>query len=316
MSIFELGSTVHVLASKSIASLIRFVFWLPTANVTGGWKSCKNYVAKVIAWSRRTGGGDCREVDDWVWATFRDGFHKHVPIVRKFPTKIAIRVGHLEALALLADVSVAADRRDLAAYAMLFFTHLRIGHFFPEAGTPRCTAHMLRWRHISFEPHLHAPTSVFVYVGSAKNRHVNLGRPWWTSVGCNDVFPRFCPVRLLRLHFLLSYDGSPDGWIFAQPSGAPVLRRSFALALRDRLGRAAPHLGLTANDFDVATISGKSFRQGGLTALGATNVASHRLADAADHASVDTSRIYTQDDVADRASNTGHIAAASFMRLP
>eukprot|EP01050_Picozoa_sp_SAG11_P027917 SAG11_NODE_7261_length_1169_cov_6.968224_1_plen_86_part_00 len=24
-----------------LASLIRFVFWLPTANVTGGWKSCK-----------------------------------------------------------------------------------------------------------------------------------------------------------------------------------------------------------------------------------------------------------------------------------
>ena len=95
-----------------------------------------------------------------------------------------------------------------------------------------------------------------------------------------------------------------------------MLRRSFALALRDRLRRAAPHLGLTAEDFDVATISGKSFRQGGLTALGATNVASHRLADAADHASVDTSRIYTQDDVADRASNTGHIAAASFIWLP
>ena len=62
--------------------------------------------------------------------------------------------------------------------------------------------------------------------------------------------------------------------------------------------------------FDLSRFSGISFRKGCLSTLGALNVPAHRLADHADHSDVASSRIYTVDTMADRATNSDLIASA------
>ena len=56
--------------------------------------------------------------------------------------------------------------------------------------------------------------------------------------------------------------------------------------------------------------SGISFRKGCLSLLGSLNVPAYRLADHADHGTVDSSRAYTVDTVNDRAANSDLIGSA------
>jgi hypothetical protein len=291
-----------------LATLIRFGWFLPSHNVTAGWGSVSNYLGAVREWNRALGHPDPVEAEVWVWDKFRDNFPKHIQIIRKYAVKIALRVGHLESMSLDIDLAVLSDRRDMCCYALLFFASCRIGHFSPKSGQPKHTVHTLRWRHVLFFPSVVAATMVYLFFPSTKARDSHTDNPWWTCVGLNDQNPSCCAVRLLRLRFLLEYSGDPDGWIFAQASGAPLLRTTFNDTLRARLQRAAPRLGLLPGVFTAAAFSGKSFRSGGLSALGSTNIADHRLADAADHRSVDTSRGYTSDDTVDRAGNSSRVA--------
>ena len=71
------------------------------------------------------------------------------------------------------------------------------------------------------------------------------------------------------------------------------------------LARAARHL---REPLDLSKFSGISFRKGCLSALGALGLPSHRLADHADHSSVDISRRYTLDTLRDRAANSSLLA--------
>ena len=91
------------------------------------------------------------------------------------------------------------------------------------------------------------------------------------------------------------------------PDRRPWPRVSFNAALRRRLGHAQPRLGV---QLDLSKFSGISFRKGCLSTLGALNVPAHRLADHADHSSVESSRIYTVDTINDRAANSDLIASS------
>ena len=87
-----------------------------------------------------------------------------------------------------------------------------------------------------------------------------------------------------------------------QLSSAALLRTSFTTTLHRRLAVAARRL--PGAQLDLSKYSGVSFRKGCLSTLGALNVPAHRLADHADHATVDSSRIYTVDTVGERAANS------------
>ena len=113
--------------------------------------------------------------------------------------------------------------------------------------------------------------------------------------------------ELLRAHFLRSYRGRPDGFLFATSTGNPLPRSTFTTVLRRRLGIAQRRLPVA---FDLRRFSGISFRKGCLSLLGSLNVPAYRLADHADHGTVDSSRAYTVDTVNDRAANSDLLASA------
>jgi integrase len=289
-----------------LASLIRFGWWLPHNGVQAGWDSVSNYIGSVILWARSRGHPDVRTGDEVAtWDTFRDNFGRHVKTVRPEP-KIPIRIQHLEAISLDADLDSAVDRADMAAYSLLFFASARIGHFSPKSDSPKGRKHLLRWSNVKFVPDIFQPELVFIHVATSKTRQDEASRPWWTAVGRNDRFPRFCPVRLLQLLFVRDWTGDAGDWLLCTPGlrNKPLSRSSFVNRLRTRLRNAAPRLGLEPASFD-GRFSSKSFRQGGGTALAtAAPGADARLADHMDHTSVDMSRRYTGVDAAHRAEDT------------
>ena len=116
----------------------------------------------------------------------------------------------------------------------------------------------------------------------------------------------------MRRHFLAAFRGDRRAPIFTARSGAALSRSTFTTTLRRRLAAAAPRLAVP---IDLASFSGISFRKGCLSTLGALGVPSHRLADHADHGSVESSRIYTVDTLSDRAANSTLIASAFAPRL-
>jgi hypothetical protein len=295
-----------------LASLIRFAWWLPHNGVKAGWESVSNYIGAAVAWGRSLGHPDVRVGDDTAtWETFRDRFPKFVTTVRPEP-KMPIRVQHLEAISLDADLNSPIDRADLAAYALLFFASARVGHFSPKSDCPKGRKHLLRWSNIKFVPDVFNPTLVFIFVATSKTRQHEAARPWWTSVGRNERFPHFCPVRLLQLLFVRDFSGDPADWLLTSPGqrNKPLLRSSFVYRLRTRLRLAAPRLGIEPSSL-TGKISSKSFRQGGGTALATTAPgADARLADHMDHASVDMSRRYTGIDVVTRAEDTAIMTSA------
>ena len=88
----------------------------------------------------------------------------------------------------------------------------------------------------------------------------------------------------------------------------PAMLEAMALDanLRDEtdLRDICAYMFLFYTGLDLSKYSGVSFRKGCLSTLGALNVPAHRLADHADHATVESSRIYTVDTVGERAANS------------
>jgi len=293
-----------------LSSLIRFAWWLPSNNVSAGWDSVSNYIGDVIAWGKSLGHLDVRRLTDSpVWETFRDGFPKRVQVIKKSKDKIPIRIQHLEAISLDTDLNLRSDRQNLAAYAVLFFSSVRIGHFSPNGLKEQDTRHLLRWRHVLFSPSVHDPVHVFLSVPTSKTRGKVLAKPWWTALARNNRFPKFCPVRLLQLLFALDWNGDPDAWVLTDEKGRrPLLRYKFIRQLRGKLLQSAPRLGVPSSEFVAGQISSKSFRKGGASALSKTDAPPQRLADHMDHSSVDMTRRYAVADVADRASDTVRMA--------
>jgi len=103
-----------------------------------------------------------------------------------------------------------------------------------------------------------------------------------------------------------AYRGRPSDFVFTGANGGALSRATFTANLRHRLEIAAPMLPAPV---DLRRFSGVSFRKGCLSTLGALGLPSHRLADHADHSSVESSRIYTLDTLTDRAANSNMIAS-------
>lgn len=282
----------------------RYMLWLTRNGINSGWDGALKYVTAVVQWNLSFGYEDARMVsgNEFWWLKFRQEFKRLVPVSHK-AMKLPIRAGHLEAMAQDCDLSNAVDLRDLASYYTLFFFGVRIAHVAATSGAP---THAMRFEDLFFWPTLQAPEIVYVCFRSTKTRPRAAGTPFWSAVRRQPQLP-FCPVLLLREHFLRAFQGCPTDFLFQTASGANLSRSTFTATLRRRLAAAAWRLEVPV---DLTKFSGVSFRKGCLSTLGALGVPSHRLADHADHASVESSRIYTVDTLVDRAANSSLIASA------
>jgi hypothetical protein len=174
--------------------------------------------------------------------------------------------------------------------------------------TAGATNHAVCMEDLHFSPSLDNPTRVYVCFRSTKTRPRAANTPFWQALDAQPQL-RWCPVALLRMHFMRAYRGQPSAPLFcaARDPRTPWPRSTFTGSLRRRLERASRHLDIPV---DLRLFSGISFRKGSLSTLGAAGVPSHRLADHGDHASVQSSRRYTLDSLSQRAANSGIIAAA------
>ena len=286
-------------------TLMRYMLWLPSNGVRSGWKGCLQYVTEVSNWNQEHGYGDPRELPGvpFFWRRFRNNY-QHLVLAEHPMMKLPLRPAMLEAMALDADLSRDDDLRDLAAYFLFFFTGARIGHCAPPSAT--ASHHAQRFEDICFHPSLKACKNVYICFRSTKTRPRAADLPFWHAISRQERLP-FCPVALLRAHFLRAYRQRPDGFLFATPAGNPLPRSTFNTVLRRRLGVAQRRLPVA---FDLRRFSGISFWKGCLSLLGSLNVPAYRLADHADHGTVDSSRAYTVDTVNDRAANSDLIGSA------
>jgi len=290
-------------------NIIRFMMWLPDNNVRSGWKGALSYVTEVANWCQELQFPDPRTAaGPWLWNRFRHNYQRLV--VTEHPAmKLPIRPGHLEAMSLDADLSNASDLRDICMYHLLFYAGVRIGHVAPPSTA--MAEHTIRFEDVYFEPSIAAPTLVYVCLRSTKTRPRASALPFWVAINAQPQLP-FCPVALLREHFVRTWSGRPSDFVFRTPAGNPLPRSTFTSILRARLQHAARRLPGTLN---LKKYSGVSFRKGCLSTLGALNVPAHRLADQADHANVASSRGYCVDTMRDRAANSDLIATA-FLEKP
>jgi hypothetical protein len=287
-----------------LSSLIRYGWYLQFHGVRGGIHSIRNYLSAITEANSAAGHPDPRAAEPWTWRKFRLNVPKHLLVVDPAKTKLALRVPHMQAVALDADYSRADDLDDLSSYALAWFSAVRVGHFAPKSRSDAHCQHLLRWKHVAFLPSVDAPTSIFIRIESTKTRAAKKVDPWWTAIGLNEVFPQFCAVRLLLAHYHATFNGDPEAHIWVDASGAPRLRNAFTARLRLRLLAAAPRLGMTAAEMNVMGFAPISFRKGQLSAL-AKELRPVMLAKVGDHDNVKTTnKYYVTDTVEERAANT------------
>lgn len=318
-----------ILGEFTCTTLMRYVTWLSENGVKSGWKGCGAYVTAAVNWHRALGGDDPRDNPDaeYWWSKFRQSFIKNVAVTTN--QKLPLRPAMLMAMARRADLRKREDLRDMAAFFLLYFSGLRICHV-AVAGTDE---HALRFSDLLFYPSLRDAQRLFVLIRSTKTRPAASAKPFWVVIDRQPALGRFCPVELVRQHFLMAYGGErgfspfedafaavPDDFLFrgsapselrpvgGRPPPARVCgafsRTAFTAALRRRLLDA----GLPAELLNKH--SGISFRRGCLSCLGASGMASYELATHADHASVESSRVYMLATAAERARASSIIGLA------
>jgi hypothetical protein len=290
-------------------TFFRYALWLCGNGINSGWDGAQKYITAAVHFNREFGYGDFRDLPniDWWWGRFRHEFKILIP-VRHRAMKLPIRAGHIEAIALGANLDNALDLRDLTMYFFLFYCGVRIGHV---AHTTGGSMHCLRFGDVFFSPSFEACEIFYVCFRSTKTRPRAADTPYWSAIRRQPQLP-WCPMELLRRHYRQAFRGDPQGVVFTAQSGAPLSRSTFTTTLRRRLAQAAPYMTVA---IDLSKFSGISFRKGCLSTLGALGVPSHRLADHADHGSVESSRGYTVDTLSDRAGNSCLIATAFAARL-
>ena len=295
----------------SVATLMEFAVWASQNGITS-WDSIANYVGDVVTWAVETTNQlDPRSAtpqDAKLWGKF----------VRNFPAvvggnpsaaKLRLQPGHVAAMILDMVDSSWIDRRDHAAYLVLWYSSCRIGHVAPAAATVEALGHTLRWSSLRFVPSVLDADHVFIFFPSTKTRPMAANRPWYTAIGA-VTDPDLCAVTQLRRHFLENYTGRPDDFVFTRDlgDGRHYTRTSFTDILRFRLVAGAHrHLGirLTASSF-----SGISWRKGSLQTAAEQGTPGYVLANLADHATIDTTRQhYLADTVEGRAAHTAAIGS-------
>ena len=303
----------------SFAKLQLYVKWLPQNNVNSGIEGMNKYLNAIVVWGRQHGGhADPRS--EWpdskpnaeaarLWADFMDKSTTGVNVV-KVP-KYRLQPAHLMAMVSQMSMDDPQDRRDATQYTFNLFTALRPGHTAPSV--TKSFKHGLRWKDVVFIPSVQHAEKVMIRVSSTKTRKKEEQKTWWTSVAALDRADgegRFCPVSLLRMLFVSDFNGDPESPIFRSrlKQRSPVGRTEYTATLRARLLRSLPLLDIDTDFFSLSNYSGISWRKGGLSLLSSTDIQPNRLADHADHGSVDTSRIYAKDTIAERANNTTRMA--------
>jgi len=302
-----LTGNVPFLPTKPSA-FFRYALWLTKNGIGSSWDGAQKYIGAVVKWNREFGYPDFRDSysNRYYWDQFRASFKRLIPAQHK-AMKLPIAPAHLEAMAAEADLTNSIDLRDLAAYYALFFSGVRIGHVATSAGGP---SHGMRFEDLHWEPSIYAPQVVYICFRSTKTRARAADTPYWSAIARQEQL-HWCPLLLLAQHVLTAYRGRPDDLIFRSARDAPLARSTFVTDLRRRLGQAAHRL---AQPVDLSQFAGVSFRKGFLSTLGPL-VPSHRLADAADHSSVESSRIYTVDTLSMRAANSTLVASAFVARM-
>jgi hypothetical protein len=284
----------------------RYALHLAHTGVHSGWDGVGKYITEVVRWNHEFGYPDFRLSCQWWWDRFRDEFKQCVQVAHR-GMKLPIRPAHLQAMAAGADLNDPTDLRDIASYFLLYFCGVRIGHVAGSASGP---SHCIRYEDLHWEPSFEAPERVYLCFRSTKTRPRAADTPYWSAIN-RQAGMRWCPLLLLQQHIKRTYKGVPGDCIFQSVRGGPLPRSTFTSSLRRRLTAAAP---LLDTPVDLSKFSGTSFRKGFLTTLGPM-VPSHRLADAADHSSVESSRIYTVDSLKMRAANSDLVATAFVARM-
>lgn len=132
-----------------LSSLIRYGWYLQFHGVRGGIHSIRNYLSAITEANSAAGHPDPRAAEPWTWRKFRLNVPKHLLVVDPAKTKLALRVPHMQAVALDADYSRADDLDDLSSYALAWFSAVRVGHFAPKSRSDAHCQHLLRWKHVA-----------------------------------------------------------------------------------------------------------------------------------------------------------------------
>ena len=111
------------------ATYFRFMCWLSANGIDSGWVGALKYVTAVVHLNRSLGFEDFRKhpATLFYWERFRRNFKQMVQSAHK-AMKWPIRPGHLEAMALSTDLSIADNLAAICSYFLLFFCGCRIGH--------------------------------------------------------------------------------------------------------------------------------------------------------------------------------------------
>jgi hypothetical protein len=300
----------------TIGKLSHFVVFCNQSGINGGYNVISNYVNQIVkVGAARHGCDDPRKASEHAakqWAEFLNEFAKENPEAGPGKkTKLRLQAAMYMAMALDMDLGLRTDLRDATQYALKFFGAWRAGHT-STVNRSKNKHHLVRWEHVVFLPSREHAERVFIMLRCTKTRKMGASKPFWTAferLGTQaDV--RFCPVQLMQRWFVESYRGNPHQPVFTG-SAAPTLaltRTEFTDNLRARLLRALPRLDVDPAMLDLSNFSSISFRKGGLSALGRSGVGVNRLAEHADHASIESTRAYTGDTIEERARNTRDMA--------
>lgn len=298
----------------SLKKLKMFMVWAALNGVEGGWASVHNYVGKVVKLSAklgyRTDPRSCNLAAAESWKDWERRFKKRIVAVKRL--KLRLQIAHLQAMSLDLDLDDWRDLRDGCAASILFFASLRAGHVVAKSRLrPK---HIMRWEDWVFEPSLAAPERLTIFCKSTKTRVLATKRTWWQTVGRidrPDGDMRYCPVQMAKLWYMAAYNGDPKAPVFPSEFDRtkPMGSTEFTELFKARMARALRHLDVDPATVDMAKYSAISFRKGGLTALGQSNISTARLADQGDHQSIESTRYYTADTTTARAGNTALMAA-------
>ena len=303
----------------SIKKLALFVVYAEQNKVKGGYSSISNYVAEVVKLgTERYDQPDPRTVSDQAkreWKSFVSEFmEENVPVT---DVKWRLQAAMLFAMLMDCDLDTWQGRRDTAQYTALWFGTWRVGHV--ATANRKKNTHLLEWRHLLFWPNrrVQEVQRVFVLLDSTKTRKKGGGKKFWTTlerVDDENGGLLCCPARAMALWYETAYDGDSSAPVFtagprsALHKQAAQTRTEFHKVLRERLQLSLHRLDIDPRSFDVKKVAGVSFRKGGLSELGRTGIGINRLAEHADHASLESTRAYTSDTVEERSTNTSRMA--------
>ena len=287
----------------TLGTLLEYVLWLRDHGI-GSFASAANYVAALVAWGQENDQEDLRQASplyEATWSFFKGRVIAELPIKRRSKPKLKMHAAYMECLALDADTSSAEVIKHLAAWVLLFFSGIRVGHV--AAKRRNMLAHVLAWGNIQI-----LDNEVRIWLGSTKTRPLAANDGYWTSIAARpDGLCTLDPVRMFRLWHRVGFMGDSSLPLFPARASAclAMQRNEFTSALRTALGTAL--LRLPGEAPDVRRLTGISFRKSVVSSLW-NKVPTHRVLEAVDHKTISASVAYGHDDTLDRAANTFELA--------